>query len=464
MKWLSYILCLITFQTFGQGGVGYIIDEEPLDSTIQPSLKLHSEFKPAIRLAIKNALKLEALSEANYIMREQSYLKVGAGFNFEGQLKDKWYFRIASLNGIANLDSIYYPKSYLIFGEDTSYYGYADIHSRVSFTPNHIFNFQAGIDNNFIGEGSRSLLLSDYGATYPFAQIRARFWRLEYSVLYQFMRERNAQNWQGKFAASHHISFNAAKWLNLGIFESVIFQPRDTALNRGFDVEYLNPVIFYRPQEYSLGSSDNVLLGVSATGKYKTHTIYSQFILDEFYLSEIRARSGWWANKFGVQFGVKGRVKNNWFYRIEYNAVRPYTYSHLSEELNYGNQGSSLAHPYGSNFMEILGEVKYQKEKMLASVFYNYYLTGTNQNGYNYGNNIYDPYINRPYEYGHFIGQGQQLNVSKLMFRFQYKLTDYGKLNAFIEDHIYYHAQPNLWRNMLVVGVRSNLWNDRRNY
>src|SRR3989338_10397890 len=97
-----------------------------------------------------------------------------------------------------------------------------------------------------------------------------RFWRIEYSILYQFLREGQSKQWEGKFASSHHLSFNATKWLNLGIFESVIFQPKDTAVNRGFDAEYLNPLVFYRPQEYSLGFFGNERFFVQVSAKIKT--------------------------------------------------------------------------------------------------------------------------------------------------------------------------------------------------
>lgn len=467
IRFLYILTFLASVNTFAQVEVAYLVDENPLDSIVKESITYHSSVKPQIRIGKpSNYIKLQGIGDLNYLQKVSGQYKLGAGLNFTSQFNNKWYFRLAAISGISNLDSIYYPKAYFTYPMDSVPYGYTDVHARLSYTPNHVFNFQVGLDNNFIGEGSRSLLLSDFGNPYPFAQIRARFWRLEYTVLYQFMRERKNSDWQSKFGASHHISINATKWLNFGIFESVIFQPKDTLLNRGFDVEYLNPVIFYRPQEYALGSSDNVLLGVSMTAKYKKHTFYTQFILDEFYLAEVRAKSGWWANKFGGQFGFKGRFgkDNNWFYRAEYNFVRPYTFAHLSEELNYGNQGTNLAHPYGANFMEGLVELKFQKGKILATTFNSYTLSGNSINGYNYGENTYSPYINRPYEYGHFIGQGGQVNRFKNILSVSYNLNTATNLNAFIENHMHYIAQINKWQNMVVIGVRSQLWNDRRNY
>ena len=329
MKALLYIYLFCSFFSYSQGSVGYIFEELPSDSTSKRTIKTHTSLKPLIRqhAQIKGGknLNFTPLGDLNLLQSSTTGLKLGLGLEFKGEFKDKLYFRLSGVEGISQNNLRYGRKTYL---NDSigAINLYSDIRSRISYSPNHIFNFQLGLDHNFIGEGARSMLLSDYGTSYPFGKIRMRFWRLEYAILYQFLRERDNNQWAGKFASSHHLSFNAAKWLNIGVFETVVFQPKDTLVNRGFDVEYLNPFVFYRPQEYSLGSSDNVLLGIQLNAFWKKHTFYSQFILDEFYFAEIKAKSGWWANKFGGQFGVKGRfskTKNKLFYRLEYNFARP---------------------------------------------------------------------------------------------------------------------------------------------
>jgi hypothetical protein len=469
MKYFLYIAFFIPTFSFSQGGVGILFENLASDSIAAPSFKIHTSLQPSIRQVSErgNYYSITALADLNYVQTNDPGFKVGLGTEFSALLKDKWFFRLAAVQGISNLDSLYEPKSYVLSSQK-NFDAYTDLRGRVSYTPNHIFNFQIGLDHNFIGQGSRSLFLSDYGKPYPFGLIRANFWRFEYSIMYQFLKERDDNKWEGKFASSHHISFNATPWLNIGIFESVIFQPKDTLLQRGFDVEYLNPFVFYRPQEYSLGSSDNVLLGVEISAVIKKkHTIYSQLILDEFYLSELRAKTGWWANKFGAQIGAKGRFslgENKFFYRVEYNFVRPYTYSHISDELNYGNQGYNLAHPYGSNFMEALGEIKWSMNKWSAKFFMNYALKGEQQNGYNYGGNVYDSYVNRPYEYGHFIGQGHQVNKMNLGLTGSYQISKYGKINVFVENHLRFNTDTSAPSYVLVAGIRSMLWNDYRNY
>ena len=442
-------------------------------------LKVHRSLKPLVQgdefrfqAEELNHSKIHVLSDLNGFAgnaNDENFgfgYRAGAGIHWSGHFNDKWNFHLAGVQGMYDGDSLYRPRAYFNWQEGNTQL-YTDIRSRISFSPNQIFNFQAGIDHNFIGEGSRSLFLSDYGNPYPFGLIRTQFWRLEYAILYQFMREGSQGNWNNKFASSHHISFNPAKWLNIGVFETVIFNPNDTLLNRGFDVEYLNPMVFYRPQEYSLGSADNVLLGLDLTAQYKNFTFYGQFIIDEFFLAEIRERTGWWANKFGGQFGVKSVFdigEHTLFVRSEMNFVRPYTYAHLNDKLNHGNQGRPLAHPYGANFAEILGEVRWAHKNWRGQFFMNYALRGGDTDGFNYGSDIFEPYINRPYERGHFIGQGNATNTWLFRWRMARKLPKLYHASVFAEYNLRYTVQSNATNHLISVGLRTNLWNDYRNY
>lgn len=466
---LNILLILTPAFSWSQAGIAWLQEEVPEDSVPKLSVEEHTSVKPAIRLSNwKHQRNWSLTPAADVAARFNSDVefKSALGITFEGKWKEKWYVRLLGLQGIGRSNDVLKPKSY--FQSQNSFgYTYSEVRGRIGYTPNDVFQFQAGLDHQFIGEGNRSLFLSDYGVPSPFGQIRTRFWRVEYTVLYQFFREQFNDQWKQKNGATHHISLNATKWLNFGVFETVIFQPKDTLLNRGYEVEYLNPVIFYRPQEYALGSSDNVLLGLSMTAKWRKHVFYGQFILDEFSLAEWRAKSGWWANKYGGQIGLKGRFEKNkhyWFYRLEFNAVRPYTYAHLSSGQNYGNQGGTLAHPYGGNFMEILAECKFNYEKWHVDVFAAYSLRGLDKNGISYGGDLYQPYTLRPFEYDHKIGQGQGLNRFHIFVRMHYPIFKKTELRAFIENHLSYSTLSSRWQYNPVIGIRSFLWNDYRNY
>ena len=162
-------------------------------------------------------------------------------------------------------------------------------------------DFQFGYDKNFIGNGYRSMLLSDNAAASLFLKMNIRVWKINYQSIFT---ELTGQYDRGvdrlldkKYGAFHHLNFNVTKWLDLGVFEGVMF----TRSNH-FELHYLNPIIFYRSIEQSLGSPDNALIGFD----YKANVanslqFYGQFVMDEFNFSHIRQFDGWWANKYALQ-------------------------------------------------------------------------------------------------------------------------------------------------------------------
>ena len=275
----------------------------------------------------------------------------------------------------------------------------------VSYSPSKYFNLQFGNDKLFIGDGYRSLFLSDNAYNYPYFKISTTFWKIRYTNLFvSYQNIGNASNsglggYLQKFATYHHLSYNATKWLNVGLFESIVWQGGDTSgTRRGFDVNYLNPIIFYRPVEFSRGSPDNVLIGLNFKALIlKKYQLYGQIILDEFSMNEVKAGNGWWANKQGVQVGWKfydflGIRNLTW--QNELNYVRPYTYGHFTADQSYTHYAQSLAHPLGANFIENVQFLRYRYKRLGLQAKMNFIQYGadtTNAAGIssNVGQNIF---------------------------------------------------------------------------
>lgn len=345
----------------------------------------------------------------------------------------------------------------------------------ISYSPTNVFNFQLGHGKNFFGDGYRSLLLSDVANNYSFFKITTTIWKIKYVNLFANFKDvrgnyKDYWHLKDKYATFHYLSWNLTKWFNAGLFESVIWQAKDTLNNRGFDPNYLNPVIFYRPVEYSLGSADNVLMGINFKFKITNKIqLYSQIILDEFLLKEVRAKSGWWANKYGGQLGVKyfdAFGTNGLSFQAEFNEVRPYTYSHGSAMQNYAHYNQPLAHPLGANFIEGLGIIRYDKKNFsleFKSVVSKY---GADVNGKNYGGDIYKPYTSIVMIYGNKTGQGianylmsNELNLSYLIFP---------KMNLKLETGALLrlkYAQKDFNKNLYFwVGLKTSLYNVYRDF
>jgi hypothetical protein len=247
--------------------------------------------------------------------------------------------------------------------------------------------------------------LSDNAFNYPFAKITTQFWKLQYTNLFlAWQNVGNASNsgvggYKQKFGTIHHLSYNVMQGLNIGLFEGIVWQGGDTTgMRRGFDPNYLNPIIFYRPVEFSRGSPDNVLIGLNIKAKlFKKYMFYGQILLDEFSLKEVKARNGWWANKQAFQLGYSFfnlfGIKNlNW--QNELNIARPYTYGHFTAEQSYTHYAQPLAHPLGANFIENVQFLRYRYrrfgiEAKLLMAQYGADSFKANGSYSNYGQNIF---------------------------------------------------------------------------
>jgi hypothetical protein len=150
-------------------------------------------------------------------------------------------------------------------------------------------------------------------------------------------------------------------------------------------------------------------------------------ILDEFKLDELKANTGWWANKYGFQLGFKTYNLLNTshlFWQIEYNRVRPFTYSHWNSLENWGNYYQAMAHPLGANFTEYLTILRYSKKKHLFNLKFVYSVHGADSpaDSINYGGNIYRSYNDNRQDYGNVQNQGYVNNLKQIDLSYVYFL------------------------------------------
>ena len=347
---------------------------------------------------------------------------------------------------------------------------YFDARGYISFKAAGAIDIQFGYDKNFIGNGYRSLLLSDWGNSNLFLKLNTRVWKINYQNIFmelmpQFKKAGDTLL-DRKYAAMHHLSVNVTRWLNIGVFEGVIFGRK----NR-FDFQYLNPIIFYRHIEGTVGSPDNALAGFDFKANIAHRAqLYGQFLLDEFVLSEIRKNNGSWVNKWGIQLGVKyvdAFGVPNLDIQLEANRVRPFTYTHNDTISNYTHYNQPLAHPLGANFQEFLGIIRYQPApKWHVYLQGIYYYQGLDSAGKNYGANIFRNYTTRTMNDGFKIGSGNKATVLNAYLQVSYEIRE----NVFFEvSGLYRHYKTiknpaAATTTMFTGGVRINMFNRRYDY
>ncbi|AMR33793.1 hypothetical protein A0256_21315 [Mucilaginibacter sp. PAMC 26640] len=344
------------------------------------------------------------------------------GFQVGGTIGDNFSFYTSGYENQAVFPSYYndyisasgivpglaYDRS---FGKPQKDYSY--VTALLSYTPNKYLNFTLGQDKTFIGDGYRSLLLSDFAANYPLVRVTANVGPVQYMMMWTYLQDIKAPKFDDlgsnrrKYAFYHYIDWNATNSLSLGFFNSVVYAEADNAGNRrGFDVNLINP-LFFTSNNGPASVPDNVLFGF--TGKYKfldKNAVYAQLVLDnqKQTAGASKSSSGY---QVGVRGGDVGGVKNL-SYLVEYNTVKPYTYSDAYALNSYTFYGDALAHPLGANLNELVGLVNYTIGRFDLQGELSYAKYGLDATGENNGKNINLPYI--PTNTGSAVGQGVATN------------------------------------------------------
>lgn len=307
-------------------------------------------------------------------------------------------------------------------------YDFFNVRAFVGFNPVKSINVEFGHGNHFIGNGVRSILLSDLSHNYLYLKLNTRMWKFQYQNIFAELSPLSEFNAPGdvllpkKYAAMHYLAFRPNRNFEVGVYEAVIFSRPDH-----FEFQYLNPVIFYRAVEQHLNSPDNVLLGLNVKWQpISKVSLYGQLLLDEFNLGEIRKRSGWWANKIGFQAGIKyinAFGVDHLDLQAEVNTARPYTYSHrdsMSATVplsvgSYSHYNLPLAHPLGANFREGMLIMRYKPyNRVYVQMTILNAIYGEDGPGENWGANILLPHQTRQLGYGNKIGQGIRNQVVAL--------------------------------------------------
>ncbi len=355
-------------------------------------------------------------------------------------------------------------------------FDYGTPYGLVSYSPDKHWNIQAGMDKNFIGDGYRSLLLSDNAFQSPFLKVFLNYGWFYYQSIYTSFQNLSTDSvlhapnvwyhgYQTKPATFHFAGFRIGKKVELGLFEGVIFEA--SAKNSKFNYSSLIPIIFVNTIQYSLSDENNALIGITA--KYKPISnlnFYGQLMIDNLNLKKLSVK-GYQGNAWGFQLGSKyfnmfGLQNLN--LQVEYNQVRPYAYAHQDPMQSYTHYNQSIAHPLGANFREAIGFINYKYRRIFAEWEFMYALTGIDTNHSNWGKDVFSSQLQASTGYqsqDNKIGQGVKTHNFETGIRAYYLLNP--KTNLQFEVGYFYRNQRNeLWNKTtgyFYFGLKTALTN-----
>ncbi|HUQ67147.1 MAG TPA: hypothetical protein VM101_13380 [Flavitalea sp.] len=349
---------------------------------------------------------------------------------------------------------------------------YYDARGGVNFNGSKHFNAEIAFDRNFIGNGYRSLILSDYGYNYLYFKSNIYIWKFRYEHLYAkladpFSTGSSREKWPygEKVMYMHHLSINTTKWLTLSLFQSII-------ANEEIKWHYFNPIMFFPRTGYQKTHPANKEI---AGFEFKANVakrvqLYGQFLSDHFHLKQVFSGDNWWNNRFGIQLGAKYidvfSIKNL-DVQVEMNSVRPYTYSSGDSIGSYSHYNQPLAHPFGANFREWIGILRFQPNKRITLytrlIYWNQGFDTSRAE--NFGSEILKPFSSRPYDYGVETGNGYKGSGVNAQFQFSYEIAENVFFDALVllrKINLENDLIPKDNITLLSAGIRMNIF--RRDY
>jgi hypothetical protein len=263
------------------------------------------------------------------------------------------------------------------------------------------FEARFGRDRHVWGPARGSLLLSDYASPYDHLQLRATLGPFQYTTLFAGLSERRYRRGGSdslvprKYAAFHRLSVAVHERITLSVAEAVVFETDTLGARSGFDLSYLNPIIFYRAVERHRGSPDNVVISAAAAWRpVDGAEVYGSLLLDEMVVSRIG--EGWWGNKWGWVLGAFAAPADRLALRVELARLRPFLYSHRAPGTDYIHYNDLLGHLAGPNSVDLALFADVRLTPRLTGVLYAAHTWhGRNPPGENFGGDPLEPYGTR---------------------------------------------------------------------
>lgn len=355
-------------------------------------------------------------------------------------------------------------------------YDFAMASGYVSYSPTDYFNLQIGHGKHFVGDGYRSLLLSDNSFNHPFARITTSFGKFQYTNLYtSFMNltdggvktppntERLFQKKAGNF---HFLNWNMHRRVEMGLFQGLIWQASDSMNRQHFNLNYFSPIIYTSLISEGLHGTNNVLLGATWKIKFTNSiSIYGQFMVDDFYTTK-----NFVYNKTGFQAGTKYfdlLGLKNLHLQLEYSQVRPYSYASKKPSQSYTHYNQPLAHPLGANFREAIAFLNYRLGDFFTEFKFTYAITGKDFGNSNIGSNIFisDEYGNWGANFNATLyGKGWYPSITSKDIKMGYLVNPFTNLNIIVGLTIRTANLPSTYweisnTTFVYFGIRTSLNN-----
>lgn len=243
------------------------------------------------------------------------------------------------------------------------------------YRPYRTIAFIAGNSAQFIGDGHRSVLLSDNSVSAPFFRIDYKIsnkWEFNYlrTKLFNLMRRPASTTveayYETKGYSVNYLTYKPIDRFSISLFEGIIWSKGDSITSTHVHPLFYNPIPFV--SGLILNNNEiNSMYGLNLSYALQTnHRFYGQIGFSNLELKNSAFQVGYRGYNY---FGLK-----DFMLQLEYNNVAENTYNSPVSRLNYSAYNLPMAHVKGNAFQEILLRSNYSYKRMYLDVKANYFL------------------------------------------------------------------------------------------
>lgn len=335
----------------------------------------------------------------------------------------------------------------------TNGYDYAFSYGSINYLLTKKIGLEGGNNQQFIGNGYRSLLLSDNSIYAPYLKFN---WSIGKKISYHLLwrKHRNLYRkpvttavesaYEPKFFSAIYLSYQINKRLAVSLFSSSNALRADSNIVHPFQWQSLSPIPLLNNDILLKNTLINGISGINLDFALKNVKFYAQFAIDEVGASKETA----------FQLGLfYGKVMNfgNFNVRAEFNHVSPGFYSDKNDKLSYSQYNLPLAHPKGNNFSEFILQSSYSVKRFYIELSCIYYQTsGGNMQDQIAANSIF-------FQSGGFLGGKTLSNYLEVGYRINKKYNP----TLYIQHHLRNSSFGNekLSNQALLAGLKVSLFN-----
>ena len=253
-------------------------------------------------------------------------------------------------------------------------YDYAQSFGTLTYKIKKRAQLELGYDRLFVGHGYRSLLLTDGISNYPFIKGSVMFLdgKLMYSSTYATLlsQERLPAGevpeslFKRKGASFHYLSFKPNRFIELGVFEGVMWQRVDSTSVVSQPWNTYVPVLGVSSGAEGFDGKNNVYTGLNLRIQpTQNFWLYGQYMFD---------------GELGVSDGYQGGFK--WLnagiryldIQLEYNKTNREAYASRYDIMGLDHVNQFVGLPSGGGAEEVVGILEYRYKRAFTRFKYNY--------------------------------------------------------------------------------------------